>query len=93
MDQYQIILEPIVTEKAFNARQEQKYVFKVHNKATKVDVRSAVEKLFKVKVKSVNTVKNKGKTRAVGYKLGRTASYKKAYVTLVTGQKIEELEV
>ena len=93
MDPYQIILEPVVTEKAFGASGEKKYVFKVHKDATKVDVRSAVAKIFKVKVIDVNTVNVKGKTRMLGNKVGRTSSYKKAYVTISKDQKIEELEV
>lgn len=92
MDAYQIILAPIVTEKAFGVKAQRKYVFRVHPDATKIDIRSAVTKLFKVKVQAVNTVKIKGKRRAVGNKSGRTASYKKAYVTLLPDQKIEELE-
>ena len=93
MDAYQIILAPVVTEKAFGAKDERKYVFRVHPKATKVDIRAAVSKMFKVKVQAVNTVKVRGKRRAVGYKVWRTPSYKKAYVTLAPDQKIEELEV
>ncbi|MBI5701859.1 50S ribosomal protein L23 [Candidatus Saganbacteria bacterium] len=93
MDPYQIILEPIVTEKAFTARGERKYVFKVHNSATKIDIRHAVNKIFKVKAQAVNTVRVRSKTRSVGYKIGQTPSYKKAYVTVADGQKIEELEV
>lgn len=93
MDPYQIILSPVMTEKAFGVRGEKKYVFKVHKKATKIDVKSAVAKLFKVKVVDVNTVNVKGKSRNLGYKVGRTPSYKKAYVTVAADQKIEELEV
>lgn len=93
MDPYKIVLEPVMTEKAFGARGEKRYVFKVHKDATKIDVKSAVSKLFKVKVLDVNTVNVKGKTRNLGYKVGRTNSYKKAYVTVAADQKIEELEV
>lgn len=93
MDPYQIILEPIITEKAMNARGQRKYVFKVHQYATKVDIKSAINKLFKIKPIDVNTVKVKGKSRVLGYKIGKTSSYKKAYVVLPEGKKIEELEV
>ncbi|HTY12945.1 MAG TPA: 50S ribosomal protein L23 [Candidatus Omnitrophota bacterium] len=93
MEPAQIILEPMITEKAISAKAEGRYVFKVHPASTKIDVRRAVEKLFKVKVADVNTVSNHGKARMMGWKSGRTPSFKKAYVTLKTGQKIEELEV
>jgi len=93
MDPYQIIIEPIITEKALMSRGEKKYVFKVHQGATKVDIKSAIYKLFKVKPIAVNTVKVKGKSKRLGYKPGHTPSYKKAYVVLAEGQKIEELEV
>ena len=82
MDPYQIIIEPIITEKAL-----------MHQGATKVDIKSAIYKLFKVKPIAVNTVKVKGKSKRLGYKPGHTPSYKKAYVVLAEGQKIEELEV
>lgn len=93
MEAAQIIIEPIITEKAMSAKAQGRYLFKVHPLATKVDIKNAVEKIFKVAVKDVNTVINKGKTRMVGWRAGRTQSFKKAYVTLKTGQKIEELEV
>ncbi|OGC08207.1 50S ribosomal protein L23 [candidate division WOR-1 bacterium RIFOXYD2_FULL_36_8] len=93
MNPHQIILEPIITEKALNARTNNVYVFKIHPKATKVDVKSAISKLFRVLPLSVKTVKIGGKRRIVGSKVGRTASYKKAYVLLPEGKKIEELEV
>lgn len=92
MDHAQIIIEPIITEKATDVRAQNRYIFKVHPWATKVDVRKAVEKLYNVKVDQVNTLRSRGKKRtwrAVG---GRTSSFKKAYVTLKTG-KIEELEI
>lgn len=93
MDAYQVIFEPLVTEKALSGRGERKYAFFVHPDATKVDIKNAISKLFKVKAVAVNTVKNKGKTRAIGNRTGRTPSYKKAYVTIAENQKIEELEI
>ncbi len=92
MDPYKAVIEPIVTEKAFTVRGERKYAFRVHPDATKVDIKSAISKLFKVKATDVNTVSVKGKKRIMGYKIGKTSSYKKAYVTVAPGQKIEELE-
>ena len=93
MDPYQVILAPVMTEKSMGKRGERKYVFKVNPRSTKVDIKNAVSKIFKVKALTVNTVKVKGKSRALGYKIGRTPSYKKAYVMIAEGQKIEELEV
>lgn len=89
----QIIIAPIVTEKAFNVAVESQYVFKVHPKAKKIAIVHAIESLYKVKVVSVNTLKVRGKSRRMGFKLGRTSSYKKAYVRLAEGQAIEELRV
>ncbi len=89
----QIIIAPIITEKAMSGRTISRYVFKVHPKSTKVDVAQAVEKLFKVKVKDVNTCNVRAKSRMRGRYMGRTSSWKKAYVTLVSGAKIEELEI
>lgn len=89
----QIIFEPLITEKAVGARALSRYVFKIHPRATKIDVSQAVERLFKVKVQAVNTSKVKPKRRRRGKVEGRTSGWKKAYVSLVAGQKIEELEI
>ncbi len=89
----QVIIEQLVTEKAVGARVLSRYVFKVHVQATKVDVASAVRKLFKVKVKDVNTCQVKSKRRMRGRFAGRTPGWKKAYVSLVPGEKIEEIEI
>lgn len=90
---YSTIIEPIITEKSTFVKQDNKYVFKVHLKASKVDIKNAVEKLFKAKVKKVNIANFSGKERIIGWMRGRTPSYKKAYVTLAEGQTIEELNV
>lgn len=88
----EIIVEPLITEKALGERVLSRYVFKVNPLATKIDVAQAVEKLFKVKVKSVNTNIVRPKRRVLGRSIGKTAEWKKAYVTLKQGEKIEELE-
>ena len=64
--------------------QEGKYTFKVAKKATKVQIRNAVEKLFEVKVLNVNTISVKGKEKRVGVHQGRTSDWKKAIVTIDT---------
>ena len=79
-----IILAPVVTEKSNMDMQEGKYTFKVAKKATKVDIKNAVEKLFEVTVLKVNTVTVKGKEKRVGVHQGRTSDWKKAIVTIDT---------
>ena len=79
-----IILAPVITEKSSDGIQEGKYTFKVNKKATKVDIKNAVEKLFEVKVLSVNTMIVKGKEKRVGRNVGKTSDWKKAIVTIDT---------
>ena len=80
----EIILAPVVTEKSNMDMQEGKYTFKVAKKATKVEIRNAVEKLFEVKVLKVNTMTVKAKEKRVGVHQGRTSDWKKAIVTIDT---------
>ena len=82
-----IILAPVVTEKSNMDMQEGKYTFKVAKKATKVEIKNAVEKLFEVKVLKVNTITVKGKEKRVGVHLGKTSDWKKAIVTIDTEGK------
>jgi len=79
-----IILAPIVTEKSNMDMQQGKYTFRVSKKATKIDIRNAVEKLFEVKVLKVNTMAVKGKEKRVGVHQGKTSDWKKAIVTINT---------
>ena len=79
-----IIIAPVVTEKSSGEIQEGKYTFKVNKKATKIDIKRAVEKLFEVKVLDVNTVTVKGKEKRVGRNVGKTSDWKKAIVTIDT---------
>ena len=80
----EIILAPVVTEKSNDSMQLGKYTFKVNKKATKVDIKRAVEKLFEVKVLKVNTMTVKGKEKRVGRSVGKTSDWKKAIVTIDT---------
>ena len=80
----EIILAPVVTEKSSMDMQEGKYTFRVAKKATKVQIKNAVEKLFEVKVLKVNTMTVNGKEKRVGVHVGRTADWKKAIVTIDT---------
>ena len=80
----QVIIKPIITERSSMDLQEEKYTFKVSKKATKVEIAKAVEKLFEVKVLSVNTISVKGKQKRVGAHQGMTSDWKKAIVTIDT---------
>lgn len=77
-----IIIKPIITEKSNVEMQAGKYTFEVNKKATKVDVKRAVEKLFNVKVLKVNTINVSGKEKRVGRNVGKTADWKKAIVSI-----------
>ena len=80
---YDVILEPVITEKSMNAMAEKKYTFYVHKDATKVQVKDAVERMFEgAKVEKVNTMNLAGKNRRRGYTTGKTAARKKAIVQL-----------
>jgi large subunit ribosomal protein L23 len=87
---HQIIQRPVVTEKSVAAQNnEQKYTFRCHPDANKVQIREAVQALFKVKVAKVNTINVRGTPRSMRGRAGLTAAWKKAIVTLADGQKIE----
>lgn len=82
-----VLKGPCLTEKATLLQEiDGKVVFKVHPKANKIDVKRAVEQMFKVKVQDVHTVNVQGKKKRVGRHIGRTANWKKAYVTLAEGE-------
>ncbi|MDD7910618.1 MULTISPECIES: 50S ribosomal protein L23 [Pseudovibrio] len=86
---YDTIVSPVITEKATYASEENKVVFKVAITATKPEIKAAVESLFGVKVKAVNTLVRKGKTKRFRGILGRQSDFKKAVVTLEDGQSID----
>ena len=86
---YDIILSPVITEKATIASEQNKVTFKVAGTATKPQIKEAVEKLFDVKVKSVNTLTRKGKTRMFRNIRGQRSDVKRAIVTLEEGHKID----
>lgn len=85
----EIIKAPVVTEKSQAAKEEGKYTFKVDPKATKLEIKEAVEKIFNVKVKAIRTINVKVKKRRVGRYTGLTNRSKKAIVTLQEGQTID----
>ena len=80
----EIIVRPVITEKSNDEMQSGKYTFEVNKKATKVEIAKAVEKLFEVKVLKVNTMNVNGKSKRVGYHVGKTSDWKKAIVTIDT---------
>ena len=91
IEDFDVLLGPIVTEKATSLSEHGQIVFKVRIDATKVQIRRAVERLFDVKVTRVNTIRVTGKTKLFRQTLGRRSNYKKAVVTLAEGQNIDYL--
>ena len=79
---HDIILRPVLTEKAYDGLADKRYVFEVAVGANKIEIKQAVEAVFGVKVQSVNTLRTLGKIKRQGRYAGRTPEIKKAYVTL-----------
>ena len=86
---YQIIRSPIITEKTTIISEHNQVTFKVPLEVTKPEIKVAVEGLFEVKVKSVNTIVQKGKLKRFKGRLGKRSDFKKAIVTLVDGDSID----
>ena len=86
---YDVILSPVITEKATLASERSQVMFKVAHNATKPQIKEAVEKLFDVKVKGVNTLVRKGKRKAFRGRPGVQSDVKKAIVTLEEGHRID----
>jgi large subunit ribosomal protein L23 len=86
---YDVILSPVITEKASAVSEFNQVVFKVRRNATKPQIKAAIEELFKVKVLSVNTLTRKGKTKRFKGIEGRQQDVKKAIVRLAEGDKID----
>jgi large subunit ribosomal protein L23 len=93
---HDVIVRPIISEKSMDESSRGKYTFEVHGEATKIQVKAAVEELFKVQVRAVNVLTTKAKEKRRGTKRGRitgwTTPWRKAIVTLAAGQKIEFFE-
>jgi large subunit ribosomal protein L23 len=88
-----IIIRPLMTEKSMRQKEEQNTVtFRVRPDANKIEIRSAVEKIFNVKVADVRTANFEGKLKRMGRNQGRRPDWKKAIVTLAPGHKIELVE-
>ena len=86
---YDIIRRPVITEQSMEAVADKKYVFMVDVDANKTEIKAAVEQLFSVKVKSVNTLLRKGKTKRFRGIIGTQSDVKKAIVTLEEGNSID----
>jgi large subunit ribosomal protein L23 len=86
---YDVIVSPVITEKATTLSEYNKVVFRVRKDATKPQIKEAVERLFDVKVVSVNTLVTKGKVKMFRGKRGQRSDVKKAVVTLAEGQSID----
>jgi len=86
---FDVIVKPVITEKSTSASEYNQVVFEVRKEASKTDIKSAIEQLFKVEVKAVNTILTKGKTKAFRGRKYRRSDVKKAIVTLKDGQSID----
>ncbi len=92
-DPYQVILKPLLSEKGTRLKEEgNQYLFRVAKTANKVEIKRAIEQLFKVKVLEVRTVHVRGKVKRLGRFQGRQPAWKKAFATLKAGESIELYE-
>ena len=87
-----VLKKPIVSERSMGLAEQSKYSFYVDPNANKIEIKYAVQELFKVTVTDVNTMNVQGKAKRMGKHVGRTANRKKAIVTLKSGDKIELFE-
>ena len=93
VNKYTVIASPLITEKATFANEVgNQVVFKVHPQANKIEIKNAVEQLFGVKVSQVRTMQYLGKKRRIGRSIGRRPAWKKAYVSLAEGDRIDFFE-
>jgi len=90
-DAYVVIRRPRLTEKATDLQENNAYTFEVLRDANKIEIRQAIEKVYRVKVKKVATMRVQGKLKRVGRSYGRTPDWKKAIVTLHEGHTIDLL--
>ena len=87
---HNVIIRPIITEASMSRLADKKYTFEVASDANKIEIKKAVEEIFKVDVDKVNTISVKSKNKRVGYHLGKTSEWKKAIVTLKPESKTIE---
>jgi len=89
MNSHEVLRRPEITEKSTFLGESGQYVFEVAKEANKIEIKRAVEEIFKVNVRAVNIIHVRGKVRTMGRSRGMTAAKKKAVVTLKEGQRIE----
>jgi large subunit ribosomal protein L23 len=92
VDSYEVLRRPVITEKSTALAEHGQYVFEVARDANKIQIRSAVEQVFRVHVRAVNVLRVRGKVRRVGKSRGRTPAWKKAVVSLQEGDRIQLFE-
>ena len=92
MNSYEVLRRPVITEKSTLLGESSQYIFEVARDANKIEVRRAVEEIFKVHVRAVNIIHVQGKIKRMGKTAGRTAAWKKAIVSLKQGDRIELFE-
>ncbi len=89
-DPHVVILKPVITEKStFATDSNNAYTFRVAGSANRIEIKNAIEDIFDVKVKKVNTLRQRGKRKKMGANIGFTSGFKKAVVTLYPGHKID----
>lgn len=91
-DPRDVIISPVISEKSYDGIEANKYTFRVHGESTKPEIARAVEAIFRVDVTKVNTMWVKPKPKRQRWRAGKTATWKKAIVTLKEGDKIELFE-
>jgi len=92
MNAYEVVRRPVITEKSTMLGEQSKYIFEVARTANKIDIKKSVEEVFKVHVLAVNIIHVAGKMRRLGRSQGRSPAWKKAIVTLQSGDRIELFE-
>lgn len=88
----ELIIKPVITEHSVDLMAQNKYTFKVDKGANKIEIKKAIEEIFKVRVVNVATMRVKGKKKRMGRYQGMTSEWKKAIVTLAEGETIEIFE-
>ena len=89
---HDIIVRPVITEKSSRLMEKNQYTFEVHPRANKIQIRNAIQELFKVKVEKVHTIKVHSKPKRMGMFVGKSRSWKKAIVSVQQGQRIDFFE-
>lgn len=89
---HDIIIRPVITEKSSRLMEKNQYTFEVHPRANKIQIRNAIQEIFKVKVEKVHTIKVHSKPKRMGMFVGKSRSWKKAIVSVQQGQRIDFFE-